>query len=397
MDISSQNETYNYYTPSGPPSRISINGVLDHRSSKETIQLDQRSISNSSFHTNHATTAIDEDMFGLSRQRPLPLVSRNSSDSSSERVIISDDKSFHSLNKTTSGFRNQSLSTVSTTHEHQSNRNSGTSFIPMQNSCSPSLSHLQDEAESFLSSTPSSSRAIAPSLITDPSPSQIPVYVDPLTPPLNDGDYQPLANMEISTADTPSIRPASFPSRPTERVYAASRSRSSMVTVKNKKGILGFMTNFLNSKRSTGLPKGRRQPLQDSGISESHLEGNPPAIMEAVKSYHEGGGDVSDNMANAPATGSSQLLPTPGAPVQADQGASRSDDESFVQTVSLFLAPHSRLLTIQSGWRGHLQKRLALPAHRRLYPRLTSRYHISLCHLHSSHHNLTLTGRTPSD
>ena len=380
MDISSQNETDDYYTPSGLPSRTSINGVLDRRSSKETIQLYQRSISNSSFHSNHATAAIDEDVFDPSRQGPLPLVSHHSIDSSSDRVFIFDDKSFYSLDKM-SGFRNQSLSTVCKTHEHQSNRNSTASFIPMQ-----------DQAEFFLPSTPSSSRAIAPTLITDPSPSQIPVYVGPPTPTpsLDDGDSQPLANMEFSTADTPSIRPASFLSRPTERVDATSRSRSSMVTVKNKKGILGFMTNFLNSKKFTGLPKGRGRPSQDSGISESHQEENPPAIVEAVRLYHEGGGDVLDNMVYAPAKESSQSRPMSGV-VQADHGASRSVDESFVQTVSVFLVPHSRLLTIQSGWRGQLQTRLALPARRRLYPRLTSRYHISLCHLHSSH-SLTSAG-----
>jgi hypothetical protein len=184
MNISSQNETYDYYTPSGPPNHSSINGVLDHRSSKETIQLYQRSISNSSFHTNYATAAIDsdEDLFGLSRQGPLPLVSHHSSDSSSDRVFISDDKSLHSLDKTTLGFRNQSLSTICTTREHQSNRNSTTSFIPMQNFSSPSLSCLQDEAKSFSPSTPSSFRAIAPTRITDPSLSQIPVSVDPPTP-----------------------------------------------------------------------------------------------------------------------------------------------------------------------------------------------------------------------
>ena len=108
--------------------------------------------------------------------------------------------SLSTLEKTTEGFQNQSLCTarVITICERESNRNSTTSSIPMQNFCFPGLSCLQDEAESFLPSTPSSSRAIAPTLMSDP------VYVDSPIPLLDDGD------MKVCTADTPSIRPASF-------------------------------------------------------------------------------------------------------------------------------------------------------------------------------------------
>ena len=320
MNVSSQKETYDSYTPSCPSSRTSVNGVLlVHRSSKETIQSYQGSISNSTFHTNYVTTAaIDEDLAGLSRQGPLPLVPNHPSNSPSGRVSISDNKSFHSLEKMSSELRNQSLSTVCTIREYESNHNSTMSSIPMWNFCSPSLSYLQDEAESFLPSTPSYSRAIAPTLISDPGSSRIPVYVDSPTFPLDDDDSQPLANMEICTTDTPSIGPASFLPRPTERMGTSSRSRSSMVSIKNKKGILGFMSNFLNSKKFPGMPKGRRRPLQDSGISESHQKENPPA-----------NGDALDN----PTPGSSQSPSIPGA-VRADPGLSRSVDDSSSPTVS---------------------------------------------------------------
>ena len=106
-------------------------------------------------------------------------------------------------------------------------------------------------------------------------------------------------------------------------------SRSGIVTAKGKKGMLGFMTKFLNlNKRpeisvpydparlvhggfnsitgeSTGLSKERQQLLQDSGISKSDQEKNPLALMEVVKFYQEGGSDVWDKMGHAPAPGGS--------------------------------------------------------------------------------------------
>lgn len=100
-----------------------------------------------------------------------------------------------------------------------------------------------------------------------------------------------------------------------------SRSRSSTTTtVKGKKGMLGFMSDLLNtSKRPeistpydpvhlthvgfnsstgefTGLPKEWQQLLQESGISRSEQEKNPQAVMEIVKFYQEGRGDVWDKM-----------------------------------------------------------------------------------------------------
>jgi len=96
-------------------------------------------------------------------------------------------------------------------------------------------------------------------------------------------------------------------------------------TTKNKKGMLGFVTDFLGSNKSvaistpydpvhlthvgfnsstgefTGLPKEWQQLLQESGISRMEQEKNPQAVMEIVKFYQEGGGDVWDKMGAAPA------------------------------------------------------------------------------------------------
>ena len=84
--------------------------------------------------------------------------------------------------------------------------------------------------------------------------------------------------------------------------------------------MLGFMSEFLNqSKRPeistpydpvhlthvgfnsstgefTGLPKEWQQLLQESGISKQDQEKNPLAVMEIVKFYQEGHGDVWDKM-----------------------------------------------------------------------------------------------------
>jgi hypothetical protein len=48
----------------------------------------------------------------------------------------------------------------------------------------------------------------------------------------------------------------------------------------------------------TGLPKEWQQLLQESGISRSEQEKNPQAVMEIVKFYQEGHGDVWDKLGN---------------------------------------------------------------------------------------------------
>ncbi|KAF8845059.1 Pkinase-domain-containing protein [Paxillus ammoniavirescens] len=101
---------------------------------------------------------------------------------------------------------------------------------------------------------------------------------------------------------------------------SGTRSRSGTMATKSKKGMLGFMSDFLNtSKRPeistpydpvhlthvgfnsstgefTGLPKEWQQLLQESGISRSDQEKNPQAVMDIVKFYQEGHGDVWDKM-----------------------------------------------------------------------------------------------------
>lgn len=99
-----------------------------------------------------------------------------------------------------------------------------------------------------------------------------------------------------------------------------SQIRSRAGTTKGKKGMLGFVTDLLSPNKTvaistpydpvhlthvgfnsttgefTGLPKEWQQLLQESGISRMEQEKNPQAVMEIVKFYQEGGGDVWDKM-----------------------------------------------------------------------------------------------------
>ena len=189
MSISSQKlevpVTYDSYTPSSSSSSsprsscTSINVALYHKSSEETLQSHQGSISNSSVHT--FTGAIVKDPF--ERQDP----------------SSSDHKSLHSVLKRGFDFRNQSLSTVCSIRDPESNRSStATSTLPGHSFI---LTSLEDETESSSSLyfTPRSSLAISPALITDPSPSPSPVYAVLPSPPLDDdGDSQPSSDIEIT-------------------------------------------------------------------------------------------------------------------------------------------------------------------------------------------------------
>jgi hypothetical protein len=201
MSISSREVTYDSYTPSGSsssgprPSRISINGVLYHPSSKETLQSHQGSISNSSFHS--STAAIDKDPFVLSGQDP----------------SSSDHKSLHSLLKTTFNFRNQSLSTVCTIRDTESNRGSTATSTPRQSFSFPSVEVPEDEAEfsSHLFFTPLSPLPIFPTPIADSSPSPSSVNAAAPSSPLDDSDSQLSSTMGIMKTPSPTYPPSDLP------------------------------------------------------------------------------------------------------------------------------------------------------------------------------------------
>jgi p21-activated kinase 1 len=308
MVFSSREETHDSNIPSNTSSR--------------TLTC-QGSISNFSVHTASTATTHDEDLnidpSGQGPDRDLP---------------IPDHKSSHSLEKRTLGLRNQSLSTVCTIREPESDRSSVETSTPKQELCSLSPPSPEGEAVSSLPSTPRSS---AYSPVPDPSPSlTLSTRLDDLLTNLH-CDSQPPAIIEISKADKAAIRPVPFLPPPTDRLGTTSRSRSGTATVKGKKGVLGFMTDFRNSNKRpeittphdlvhlthvdfnpstgefTGLPQEWQQLLQDAGISKSDQERSRLSVMEIVKLYQEGGGDVRDKMDLAPTQGSSRRSPIPGA------------------------------------------------------------------------------------
>jgi p21-activated kinase 1 len=202
----------------------------------------------------------------------------------------------------------------------------------------PSRANTVNLTDLYSDSNPPPVHGTAPATVLDGLPRES--YV---------GDAQSFVTATTATAYVPSPqRSHHFHPPPVDRMGTVSRSRSGTVTAKGKKGMLGFMTDFLNSNKRpeistpydpvhlthvgfnsstgefTGLPKEWQQLLQDSGISKSDQEKNPLAVMEIVKFYQEGGGDVWDKMGHAPAPGGSQSPPIPGTAQAAHPGLSKS-------------------------------------------------------------------------
>ncbi|KAI0299265.1 kinase-like domain-containing protein [Russula brevipes] len=306
--------------------------------SRRSIQSYQGSISNSSGHNN--VSVNDEDSLRLSREGLTPRVSRNFSVSASSGrdSTVSDHKSTYSLSKSAFRHRNQSQSTIRTGPEAGSGTLPTAPSTPLHTFSPLSAPFIQDDVSYSPPSTPRASSGSTSNLHTDRSPNPSPVYSHPPRP-FHGSSTKAYGN-----------------SLPADRIDSTPRYNGGTVTAKGKKGMLGFMTDFLGlNKRPeigtpwnpvhlthvgfnsstgefTGLPKEWQQLLQDSGISKSDQEKNPLAVMEIVKFYQEGGGDVWDKMGHAPAPGGSQSPPIPGTAQPAHPAFSKSVDDSFIPT-----------------------------------------------------------------
>ncbi|KZV74493.1 Pkinase-domain-containing protein [Peniophora sp. CONT] len=177
-----------------------------------------------------------------------------------------------------------------------------------------------------------------PSSSSSPAPSSG-LPVDSHNYSYEDTISSPSTQYSLSSTAVPPPPPP--PPPPPAPPSSAGRSRSGTGTAKGKKGMLGFMSDFLTTTKRpeistpydpvhlthvgfnsstgefTGLPKEWQQLLQDSGISRQEQEKNPLAVMEIVKFYQEGGGDIDvfDKMGHAPlASGSGSAGPTPPTP-----------------------------------------------------------------------------------
>ena len=138
----------------------------------------------------------------------------------------------------------------------------------------------------------------------------------PSTPIMEDGHFY--ADPSESLPSAPS---SEYVNSSQGSVTMGIRSRSG-TTSKTKKGVLSLVTEMFNTTKRpeistpydpvhlthvgfnsstgefTGLPKEWQQLLQESGISRSEQEKNPQAVMEIVKFYQEGHGDVWDKLGN---------------------------------------------------------------------------------------------------
>ncbi|KIJ65637.1 hypothetical protein HYDPIDRAFT_27634 [Hydnomerulius pinastri MD-312] len=197
----------------------------------------------------------------------------------------------------------------------------------------PQLNTLSSKSSGMTSPPPRPSRANTATL-NDIFPTQSVITTRRLSVPAN------VALTELPFTADPSESVPSLPSGDAVSSIAPStnssgtRSRSGTMATKSKKGMLGFMSDFLNtSKRPeistpydpvhlthvgfnsstgefTGLPKEWQQLLQESGISRSEQEKNPQAVMDIVKFYQEGHGDVWDKMGavETPYLGAQKML-----------------------------------------------------------------------------------------
>jgi len=186
-------------------------------------------------------------------------------------------------------------------------------------------SSLQTTTDTTTSPTSTATQSVMASASPPPRPSRA------NTDNLNDVyTSQPtsLSQRRIS-APMPINQNSGFYADPNEQMppvastsQSPSQTRSRAGTTKSKKGMLAFMfgsnksiaistpydpvhlthVGFNSSTGEfTGLPKEWQQLLQESGISRMEQEKNPQAVMEIVKFYQEGGGDVWDKMSAAPA------------------------------------------------------------------------------------------------
>ena len=426
-------KSYDPSSPPGPSSRRTSKITVEyHKPSRQSIREYEELLSNVNLHA--AAAANYKDPFVPSRQAPPPPISHHASKPSKvQDPSAPHHKSRNSLQKPPPRSRGRSVSTAPTTiHEAESDPFSTAPSTPQQEFSSFTFPSTKEMATHSMPPTPPRPSRANTANLTDlyPGSSQPPVHGTAPPPHLDGlphdsyGDSQSFVTAASSTVYSPAPSPFPSFSPPADRI-GTSRSRSATVTAKGKKGMLGFMTDFLNSNRRpeistpydpvhlthvgfnsstgefTGLPKEWQQLLQDSGISRSDQEKNPLAVMEIVKFYQEGGGgDVWDKMVNAPAPGGSQSPPIPGILHPPHFAVvSKSVDDSVVPTVSVLLCHFpDALLKAQSDPHYRHRKRFTQPARtRRVRPDLTLRHRIGLRHLLPNLPSPISTGRTRSE
>ena len=370
-------KSYDSSSPSVSSSRRASKITVEyHKPSRQSIQEYQELLSNVNLHA--AAAANYKDPFVPSRPPPpapapasappahIPHHASRSSRIQDPSLVQRESR--NTLRKS-SRSRKQTLSTAPTIPETESDPFSTAPSTPQQEFSSFILPSMASPSLPPTPPRPSRANTVnLTDLYSDTNPPPVQGTLDGL-PRESYSDTGSLVTATTPTAYAPSVAPsvvAPFSPPPPDRMGTTSRSRSGTVTAKGKKGMLGFMSDFLNSNKRpeistpydpvhlthvgfnsstgefTGLPKEWQQLLQDSGISKSEQEKNPLAVMEIVKFYQEGGGgDVWDKMGHAPAPGGSQSPPFPGSAHPAHPGTSKSVDDGFILPVCIALFLYS--------------------------------------------------------
>lgn len=327
--------SFHQHTPSSNKRQSRIT-VEYHRPSRESIQ----EYSDLLKHANlNAGAASLEDQYQPSRPAPPPPVAALKAKAS--HVDASAPRVRNSLQKPPPRARKHSLpSTPPSTGRGVDHDPFAAVLAPATavSSSSPSITSLKQSG--MASPPPRPSRANTATLNDIFPPQQALSAASrrlsvPASAPLLDSHFA--ADPSESVPSLPSTDPTPTP----PASATGTRSRSGTIVSKPKKGMLGFMSEFLNtSKRPeistpydpvhlthvgfnsstgefTGLPKEWQQLLQESGISRSEQEKNPQAVMDIVKFYQEGHGDVWDKMGTietTPYLSSQKALPADDGP-----------------------------------------------------------------------------------
>jgi p21-activated kinase 1 len=290
-----------------------------HRPSRESIQEYNDLLNDSNRAAAAAVTAANyKDPFLPSRQAPPPPVSISAFKS---RAVIDTPPATspahrvrNSLTKPPPRSRKGSLPTTPTSARVDKDPFAASGGLPGH---AQNISISQSNSNGMTSPPPRPSRANTATLNdmfpTEPSTLAAHRLSNPIAASPSDAAF-----FADATDSMPTIATAEFNHLTPSNSGPGNRARSS--TTKSKKGMLGFMSEFLSqSKRLeistpydpvhlthvgfnsstgefTGLPKEWQQLLQESGISRQEQEKNPLAVMEIVKFYQEGHGDVWDKM-----------------------------------------------------------------------------------------------------
>lgn len=291
-----------------------------HRPSRESIQEYNALLAESNL---HAAEAAKYSAFTPSRQAPAPPQPLSSRSKTPPDTPLSPTSSRirNSLQKPNPRARKHSLTSVTPTPritEHDPFAANATTNDP--------LAHISRNGMAGSTSPPPRPSRANTATLHDIFPAPSALAARRLSSPpeapvraVND-DSQFYADPSEALPSGPSSEYTnSSNATPIHTPTLGNRSRSG-TTVKSKKGVLGFMSEVFNSTKRpeistpydpvhlthvgfnsstgefTGLPKEWQQLLQESGISRSDQEKNPQAVMEIVKFYQEGRGDVWDKL-----------------------------------------------------------------------------------------------------